>query len=181
MGLSFHSYVTWSNYGAAVKVTCSTHCRLSWTGQPGPWQGTTASILFQETTATCNWFSVRQHVFYQTVIMMHNTMKTGLPMKMKHKKSSDFPYRTGQATNRNIRYGQIDNTKSSLSQSSFAYRELNDYNMIPANIRACKTMATSELEKAARATCGACSQFFVWIEDIFSWKSRTFVAILNKW
>ena len=49
--------------------------------------------------ARCNWLSVRQLVFYQTVIMMHRTMKTGLPKHMKQKMSSNFPYQTRQATN----------------------------------------------------------------------------------
>ena len=92
--------------------------------------------------ARCNWLSVRQLVFYQTVIMMHKTMKTGLPKYLKQKMSSNFPYQTRQATNGSIRYGEVFNTKTSLTQSSFAYRGLKDYNLIPASIRACKTMKT---------------------------------------
>ena len=92
--------------------------------------------------SACNWLSVRQLVFYQTVIMMHKTMKTGLPKHMKNKLSSNFPYQTRQATNGNIRYGQFLNTKTSLVQSSFANRGLKDYNMVPANIRASKTINT---------------------------------------
>ena len=47
-----------------------------------------------------------------------------------------------QVTNGNIRYGEIFNTKTSLTQGSFAYRGLKEYNLIPASIRACKTMNT---------------------------------------
>ena len=69
-------------------------------------------------------------------------MKTGLLKHMKQKMSSNFPYQTRQATNGSIRYGEIFNTKTSLTQSSFAYRGLKDYNLIPASIRVCKTMNT---------------------------------------
>ena len=90
----------------------------------------------------CNWLSVRQLVFYQTVIMTHKIMLTNSPQYMKKKLSTNYPYRTRQATNGSIRYGETFNTKNSLTQSSFAYRGLKDYNMIPANIRACNTLAT---------------------------------------
>ena len=73
---------------------------------------------------------------------MYKTVKTGLPKHMNHKMSSNFPYKTRQATNGSIRYGETFNTKTSLIQSSFSYRGLKDYNMIPASIRACKTMKT---------------------------------------
>ena len=92
--------------------------------------------------STCNWLSVRQLVFYQTVIMTHKTMLTGTPKFMKQKFSTNYPYRTRQATTGSIRYGETFNTKSSLIQKSFAHRGLKDYNMIPSSIRASPTVST---------------------------------------
>ena len=104
--------------------------------------GYTCFTSTRKLLTSCNWLSVRQLVFYQTVMMMHKTVKTGLPKHMNHKMSSNFPYQTRQATRGSIRYGETFNTKNSLIQSSFAYRGLKDYNMIPASIRSCKTMKT---------------------------------------
>ena len=104
--------------------------------------GYTCFTSTRKLLTSCNWLSVRQLVFYQTVMMMHKTVKTGLPKHMNHKMSSNFPYQTRQATRGSIRYGETFNTKNSLNQSSFAYRGLKDYNMIPASIRSCKTMKT---------------------------------------
>ena len=91
---------------------------------------------------TCNWLSVRQLVFYQTVILTHKTLTTGYPTYMKQRMSSNYPYRTRQATNGSIRYGETFNSKKSLTQSSYSYRGLKDYNMIPASIRTCISLPT---------------------------------------
>ena len=97
--------------------------------------------------STCNWLSVRQLVFYQTVIMTHKTVFTGCPKFIKKKLSTSFPYQTRQATNGSIRYGETFNSKTSLTQSSYAYRGLKDYNMIPASIRASVTIPSFKTKR----------------------------------
>ena len=52
--------------------------------------------------SACNWLSVRQLVFYQTGLMVHKMVKTGLPRQINAKLLSRFPYQTRQATNGDI-------------------------------------------------------------------------------
>ena len=46
--------------------------------------------------AKCNWLSVRQLVFYQTVIMTHKTMLTESPIYLWEKFNTEYSYQTRQ-------------------------------------------------------------------------------------
>ena len=100
----------------------------------------TAYTSTRRLLSACNWLSVRQLVFYQTVLMVHKMVISGLPRHMHNKFSTRFPYQTRQATNGNIR--NLFNSKSSLTMNSFAHRGLINYNMIPASVRASISMST---------------------------------------
>ena len=92
--------------------------------------------------SACNWLSVRQLVFYQTVVMVHKMIKTGLPKPVSSKLLVSFPYQTRQATNGSIRYGDFLATNTSLIQSSFTNRGVKNYNMIPTSIRTSMSMSS---------------------------------------
>ena len=84
---------------------------------------------------SCGWLSVKQLVIYQSVIMIHKTMKTESPSYIHSRLSNPYTYRTRQNTSGSIRQDETFSSKSSLPRTSFRYRGAHDYNQIPANIR----------------------------------------------
>ena len=70
----------------------------------------------------CNWLSVKQLIFYQSVILTHKIVKNGSPLYLAQKMSTTHPYRTRQATSGGIRYGELFSSTLSRTQDSFCYR-----------------------------------------------------------
>ena len=97
----------------------------------------------------CNWLSIKQLIFFQTVTMTHKMMLNKSPYYMHKKFNMNYPYDTRQATGGCIRYGEDFHSRRSLSHDSFRYRAAKDYNSIPVQIRNCRSMATfkSKLRK----------------------------------
>ena len=83
-------------------------------------------------------------MFYQTAIMAHKVMKTGLPAYLGRKMKGDFPYRTRQATTGAIRFSEEFFSRKALNHSSFRYRATVEYNRIPGVI----TETVQDKEKA---------------------------------
>ena len=83
----------------------------------------------------CNWLSVKQMIFYQSVILTHKIVKNGSPFYLAQKMSTTHAYRTRQATAGGIRYGELFASTQSRTQDSFCYRTAGQYNSIPAEIR----------------------------------------------
>ena len=106
-----------------------------------PWFTPTRTLLTK-----CNWLSVRQLVFYQTAIMAHNVMKTGLPAYLGRKMKGDFPYRTRQATTGAIRFSEEFFSRKALNHSSFRYRATVEYNRIPGVIRETGSMQVFKIK-----------------------------------
>ena len=90
----------------------------------------------------CRWLSVRQLVFYQTVLQVHKVLLSGKPDHLSNRFSTDHPYRTRQATGGGLRFGEEFDARSGLSHGSFCYRGTVDYNRIPAYIRQARTLDT---------------------------------------
>ena len=84
----------------------------------------------------CNWLSVQQLIFYQSVILAHKIVTTGSPYYLAQKMSTSHPYRTRQGSTGSIRFGENFSYKSTLAQNSFCYQATIKYNGIPAEIRA---------------------------------------------
>ena len=76
------------------------------------------------------WLSVRQLVFYHSVLQVHKTLKTRVPLSLFQALSVDFPRRTRSAAN-----GQIRQDDSFLSQATFKYRAMKSYNSVPDSVR----------------------------------------------
>ena len=90
----------------------------------------------------CRWLSVKQLVFYQSVVLAHKIATSGSPGYLASKMSTDHPRRTRQATTGCIRYGEKFNANQSFIQKSFCHRATGDYNSIPANIRLERNLTT---------------------------------------
>ena len=104
--------------------------------------GYTAFTPIRRLLLKCRWLSVKQQVFYQTVIMTHKTKITKSPYHMWKKMGTGYPYRTRQSTSVCIRLDETFSCSSSLTQKGFKYRGATNYNQIPADIRSKVNMAT---------------------------------------
>ena len=90
----------------------------------------------------CKWLSVRQLVFYHSVLATHKIVTSGKPRYLHRVMSTHHPLRTRQATSGEIWLGDNFDSKSDLVQDSFKYRASKGYNRIPGTLRAVKTPAT---------------------------------------
>ena len=75
------------------------------------------------------WLSVRQLVFYHTVVQTYKTMVTKKPKELYQSLSSTYPYRTRSADIGQIRENQDFNRRC------FKYRARQCYNRVPAEVR----------------------------------------------
>jgi hypothetical protein len=76
------------------------------------------------------WMSVRQLIYFHTVLQAHKTITTGLPRPLCASLPTDHPYSTRSATSGNIRFGETFTTTS-----TFKYRAMSWYNSVPGNIK----------------------------------------------
>ena len=88
--------------------------------------------------ARCNWLSVKQMIFYHTVLQAHVSITSGAPRYFKEKLGNNFPYQTRLSTSGGIRFADNFDGKKSLSHQSFFYRAVRDYNSIPGGLRSIK-------------------------------------------
>ena len=76
------------------------------------------------------WMSVRQLIFFRTVLQAHKTLSTGVPRPLCAALSTSHPYRTRTATRGNIRLGEEDS-----STNTFKYRAMKFYNSVPGTVK----------------------------------------------
>ena len=76
------------------------------------------------------WMSVRQLIFFHTVLQAHKTLTTGFPTPLCAALSTDHPYRTRNATRGNIRLVEEDS-----STNTFKYRAMKFYNSVPGTVK----------------------------------------------
>ena len=74
--------------------------------------------------------SVRQLVYFHTVLQAHKTLTTGLPRPLHASLCTKHPYRTRSATNGNIRLGE-----NISSINTFKYRAMVSYNSVPGEVK----------------------------------------------
>ena len=94
----------------------------------------------------CRWLSIKQLVFYHSVVLAHKIATTGSPLYIAAKMNTDHPRTTRQATSGCIRYGEQFSANQSLTQKSFCYRTTAQYNSIPASIRAVRNIPTFKVK-----------------------------------
>ena len=76
------------------------------------------------------WMSIRQLIYFHTVLQAHKTLTTGLPRPLSASLPTDHPYRTRNATMGNIRFGDTFTTTS-----TFKYRAMMWYNSVPGSVK----------------------------------------------
>ena len=85
---------------------------------------------------------MKQLVFYHRVLTTHKIVQTKAPMYLHQKMITSHPYQTRQATDGFIRFGEQCDARRELTRSGFCYKGTQDYNLIPAEIRASRTVQT---------------------------------------
>ena len=88
----------------------------------------------------CGWLSVRQLVYYHSVMLIYKTLKTGLPRYIYNKLATDFPYNTRLAASESIRMGPETKPRLVLTEKSFINRATSSYNQLPASIKQAPTV-----------------------------------------
>ena len=78
---------------------------------------------------TVGWMSIRQLIFYHTVLQAHKTLSTGKPSHLYNSLTSHYPYQTRGATSGQIRLSDRTCTRT------FKYRAMDNYNRVPEDIR----------------------------------------------
>ena len=74
------------------------------------------------------WLSIRQLAYYHTVLQAHKTILSGKPASLHQALSTQFPYRTRNATSGRIRYPE------NLSKASFKNRAVHYYNEVSPEV-----------------------------------------------
>ena len=85
----------------------------------------------------CGWRSVRQEMYYHTVLQVHKTLVNQAPLYLYSKLTEDGKYSrdTRQARNSSIRLGPSYQTGLSLCKDSFRWRGAAWYEALPTDIR----------------------------------------------
>jgi hypothetical protein len=99
---------------------------------------TATRLLLEE----CKWLSVRQLVFYHSVLSTHKVVMSGKHLYLYQAMSTAHPLNTRQAAGGQIRMGENFDSKQGLVHDGFKYRAAKDYNLIPGFIRSIKSLPT---------------------------------------
>jgi hypothetical protein len=97
----------------------------------------TAELLKQ-----CGWLSVKQLVFYRSVVLVFKTLKHQQPQYIFQKLNTTFPYDTRLAESNAIRTGESFQPKLELTKKSFVHRATKSYNEIPGSLRQAQNVKT---------------------------------------
>ena len=134
-GYLLHALQVVQNRAARVVTGCS-------------WFTPTRKLL-----ASCNWLSVKQLVEFQTLAMTHKIIMSDSPYYLSKRFSTDYTYKTRQATTGSIRRLSTPNNPHIFSYSSFTHRATRGSNNLPPQIRSAQTMSLfkSKLKKWVKA------------------------------
>ena len=93
-----------------------------------------------ELLSRMRWLSVRQLIFYHSVITLYRILNTGNPVKLFDKLT--FDNRTSSIVTRGISNNNLplNNYRLQTSKNSFIHRSVNYWNQIPLSIRNIQSM-----------------------------------------
>ena len=83
----------------------------------------------------CGWLSVRQLVFYHSVIQIYKTKQTSSPKYISDKLNFEFPYNTRLASSESVRMGAEFKSKLALTEKSFINRSTVNFNQLPTELK----------------------------------------------
>ena len=88
----------------------------------------------------CGWLSVKQLVFYHSVVLIYKTILTTYPKYIYSKLSTQFPYNTRLAQTESVRMGEDFKSKLELTEKTFMNRATVSYNQLPPELRRIPTL-----------------------------------------
>ena len=88
-----------------------------------------------ELLGQCGWLSVKQLVFYHSVVLIYKTILTTYPKYIYSKLSTQFPYNTRLAQTDSVRMGEDFKSKLELTEKTFMNRATISYNQLPPELR----------------------------------------------
>ena len=91
------------------------------------------------------WLSIRQLIYFHTVLQAHKTISSGKPSVLHQSISTHHPYNTRRAAAGLIRFGETFHGDSSLIDASFKHRAVHWYNTVPVSVRT-GTLATVKVK-----------------------------------
>ena len=92
----------------------------------------------EELLKQCGWLSVRQLVFFHSVVQIYKTIKTTYPKYINSKLCMEFPYNTRLAQSDSVRMGDAFKSKLDLTEKSFMNRATVSFNQLPQDLRKIK-------------------------------------------
>ena len=83
----------------------------------------------------CGWLSMKQLVFYHSVVLVYKTLKFQQPQYLFEKLSSVFPCNTRLANSNAIRTADQFQPSLELTKKSFIHRATKSFNQVPGSLR----------------------------------------------
>ena len=103
---------------------------------------TPVQILLQQ----CNWLSVHQLVFYHTIILLYKTVQSQKPKYLYDMTSTELIYETRADNAGKLRVVADYIPVQGLTWKSYKWRSVRSWNLLPANIRTMKHLASFKSE-----------------------------------
>ena len=103
------------------------------------WNTQVSVLLLQ-----CGWLSVRQMVFFHTMVQVFKTRLERKPVYLYDKLSKSFSYRTRLASENGIR--ETETIKSDLRKKGFVHRSTQQWNNLPLNLKNLETLKKFKTE-----------------------------------
>ena len=91
---------------------------------------------------SCGWLSIKQLIFYNTVVMTHKIATSCTPRYLYEKLCMEHAYSTRQVTQGGVRFGEQFPGKTTMTKSSFLYGAKIDYNTVPVDLSTTRIMST---------------------------------------
>ena len=90
----------------------------------------------------CGWLSVHQLAVYHTVLLVFRVLSTGVPHYLYNMFSQDYTVHTRRAASGAIKPAGSQIAHLDLVQSSFKWRAVEQFNLLPSDIRNSNTVPT---------------------------------------
>jgi hypothetical protein len=92
---------------------------------------TPVSILLKQT----GWLSVRQLIFYHSVLLVYKVRETSLPQHLSDKLKNEYKYDTRVSKTNIVKWGSQFKANNSLTKKSWRWRGSINYNQVPEDIK----------------------------------------------
>ena len=86
------------------------------------------SYLYITTSQTKRWLSIRQIIYFHSILMVQKIRKTGKPVYFADKFTNNYQYDTRISRANGVQLGPVFRAKKSLTMSSWRWYSIKNYN-----------------------------------------------------